>query len=129
MKGKERGAGQKSKTDGAGEAAFDADAETVYRLRIAYNGFTYTTGDLSNGGTVTLQTVETTFTLKNSEGNPIEGARVDLLKANGKGTGVKSLTGVDGVARFQVLPGFQHLFRVRYNGTTYTTDETVSIPD
>lgn len=75
--------------------------------------------------TNSLQTVKTTLTLLDHEGNGINGARVDLLKENGSGAGAREETDTvgeaAGVAAFEVLPNFRHAFRVRLNGGTLVT--------
>lgn len=88
-------------------------------------------GALSIGAVnLDLNTVLTTVTLKDHTGTPIaDRARVDLMRPNGSGTGVKAFTDegpVMGRADFEVLPGFDHSFKVQYNGL-YTV--TNIVPD
>ena len=63
-----------------------------------------------------VNTVESTVTLLGHNGDGLSGYRVDLLKENGSGAGVKETTGTNGAATFEVLPErrfFRHWRRGR----------------
>jgi hypothetical protein len=79
-----------------------------------------------------VSTVRTTLTLVDDSGDGLAGHRVDLLRENGKATGLKVETEEDGVASFEVLPGFRHSFRIHFNGGKLVTavveaDEEVTV--
>ena len=103
-------------TDTSGEVVFVLLTEESLRFRVHYNGGTL----ITNGNAV--QTLASTFTFRDSDGHPIEGARVDLLRANRSGTEIRTSTNVNGLALFEVLPGFKHRLKVYYSGGDFTTD-------
>ena len=103
-------------TNTSGEVVFVLLTEESLRFRVHYNGGTLITNRNA------VQTLASTFTFRDSDGHPIEGARVDLLRANRSGTDIRTSTNVNGLALFEVLPGFKHRLKVYYSGGDFTTD-------
>jgi hypothetical protein len=68
-----------------------------------------------------VQTHNTRIFVADHNDNPIEGVRVDLLRANGSNTGIRKNTAASGIAGFEVLPAVNVKFKVYYNGATYVT--------
>jgi len=119
---------KKENTDGSGVAAFEVLPNMQYRFMVHYRGGNFLLNNiLTDGQDDNLQTVLTSLTLNdhNGTGNPIDDARVDLLKEDESGVGVNAKTGQSGhgagIAGFEVLPNFVHKFKVSYNGGTYIT--------
>ena len=56
------------------------------------------------------------------DGNPVAGARVDLLKGDGRGTGIRANTDEFGAVSFQVLPGFEHVLKARVGSAWHATE-------
>lgn len=114
-------------TDGSGPVKFDVLPEAVHRFRVSYNGGTIVTDPVSAGGEVTVQTASTKLLLTDSEGAPINDAKVYLRKDDGKSTGTQVIkTGeqeVNGQVAYEVLPDVLHRFLIQYNGGSYTHPE------
>jgi hypothetical protein len=110
-------------TDSSGDAPFQVLPGFAHSFKIYHNGGTAITPERTAGGTSPVSTVASDFTLTDSSGSPIEGARVDLLRSNRSNTGVRTSTNSSGVAVFEVLEGYKHRFKVYYNGGDFTTEE------
>lgn len=112
-------------TDASGVAPFEVLPGFGHSFKVYHNGGTAITAEQVGGGSTAVSTIESEFTLTDSGGAPIEGARVDLLRSNRSNTGVRTSTDASGVAVFEVLEGYRHRFRVYYNGGDFTTEEVV----
>ena len=90
---------------------------TIFAAIIAAISLTHSTGAVTVGSDWSIKTFQSTVTVLDHNGDPLDGARVDLLRANGSATGKWAKTGADGsgVAGFDILPGFSHAFKVTWN--------------
>jgi hypothetical protein len=90
---------------------------TIFAAIIAVISLTHSTGAVTVGSDWSIKTFQSTVTVLDHNGDPLDGARVDLLRANGSATGKWAKTGADGsgVAGFDILPGFSHAFKVTWN--------------
>lgn len=122
VNGNERGTGLRQNTDVDGRVIFEVDPGLAYRLKVTHSGASYTTDDLAAGADVTIATIPSTVAVLGTTAGE-EGVRVDLLKPNGKGSGVRASTDASGVAAFEVLPNTEHSFKVTYAGESLTTSE------
>lgn len=117
--------GIRTHTGSDGIAGFEILPGVNVKFKIYYNGATYVTGLVPCGETVAwhLQVASGTvgIALKDSNSNPIEGARVDLLRGNGSNTGVRGYTDAAGEVEFDALPGSEHKLKVYHNGGAHVT--------
>ena len=103
----------------------------VHAFRVYHNGGSYKTpSDVTAPDPVEVQTARSTLMLIDSGGNPFTSEqRVDLLRSNSSSTGVRMYTGRDdsptGVAEFEILPDYEHRFKVYHNGGVYKTKAVV----
>jgi Tol biopolymer transport system component len=120
-----KGTGKRLNTEADGKVAFDVLNTFTHAFKVTMNGGSFTTGEDSGARSETVVAQLSTVTLIAESGVGIGGARVDLLRADGKGTGKKTTTAGDGVAGFQVLPGSSHAFKVSLNGGSAVTEQVV----
>ena len=50
---------------------------------------------------------------------------MDLLRFSGLNTGVRANTGSTGVAAFEILPGYAHMFKLYHNGGSHVTGPVI----
>ncbi|MBM4320119.1 MAG: hypothetical protein FJ125_09190, partial [Deltaproteobacteria bacterium] len=113
-----------------GVAAFEVLPGATMRLEGYYHGSRYQTAatTLVEDTLLTVHTMRFGVVLTDSQGEPIENARVNLRRANGRY--VTSLrTDALGVAAFQVFPGACMLLEVVYNGSQFRTARTCLVED
>ena len=116
-----RGAGKWAKTDALGVVGFEVLPDMVHAFKVRYNGGETTTSTVTFDEDVAIQTATSTFTLTDHSGSPIEGARVDLLKGDGKGAGKWAKTDASGQSSFEIVSGYAHGFKVSLNGGVYVS--------
>jgi hypothetical protein len=118
------------KTDMQGIASFETVPDAVHILEVDYHGDTYQTGPITvaetEGQPIPVQTLPLSLLLTDSNGIPIENARVNLRKENNAFV-TNAKTDETGTAAFEVLPNATHILEVDYHGGKYqTTMLTVS---
>jgi sugar lactone lactonase YvrE len=118
----DKSTGKNSRTDADGLVHFDVLPGFEHRFLVKLHDSTHLT-DLGTAASPTIvTTAKTALHLTTSTGAPLSGIRVDLLKEDGSGTGERTDTDTDGLASFELLPGFTHRFAVRYAGDILTTE-------
>lgn len=113
-------------TSADGKASFEVVPHSQMKLEIDYHGSTYLTGAL-DADTTPLTSVSAyalSLELKDSAGNIIPNARVNLRKADNSYV-TYVLTDGEGIASFQVVPAATMILEANYNGGTYATAATV----
>jgi 5-hydroxyisourate hydrolase-like protein (transthyretin family) len=123
--------GVRLNTDSNGAVVFEILPGYGHKFQVYHNGGTFITDLISavNQAGVTVATYESTLTLNHSGGgNSLAGIRVDLLRENESNTGIRAETNSQGVASFQVLPGYVHRFMVYHNGGSYVTAPVIPTP-
>jgi protocatechuate 3,4-dioxygenase beta subunit len=111
------------KTGADGVASFEVVPGAQMKLEIDYHGAKYATPvtTITEDTQLEVQTLLFGVHLTNTEGQPIEGARVNLRKAdNAYVTYVKTDAG--GYGGFEVVPHAVMVLEVDYQGDTYATD-------
>jgi M6 family metalloprotease-like protein len=110
-------------TDGAGTATFDVLPNAAMRLEATHNGASFTTGAVTvdEATALAVRALPLSLALAGSDGSPIANARVNLRRADSSYVAY-ALTGADGVASFDVLPGAGMRLEADFNGATYMTD-------
>ena len=115
------GAGERVDTDAKGQAAFEVLPGAEHSFRIIYNGGTSISASVIGGEDIAVQTANSALTLTDHTGAPIDSVRVDLMRANGTGAGQRENTNAAGVAGFEIVPGYEHAFKVSYNGGVWVS--------
>ncbi|MBM4320812.1 MAG: hypothetical protein FJ125_12880, partial [Deltaproteobacteria bacterium] len=111
-----------TRTGEDGEAGFEVLPGATVLLEADYHGDTYRTAavQVTQDTQLGLQTLPLQLLLVDSQGQPIADVRVNLRRASGSYV-ANALTGEDGVASFEVLPGAEMLLEADLLGTTSRT--------
>ena len=112
-------------TGADGLASFNVVPAANERLEVDYNGAQYMTAAATVNADTAIPVVAKALSMvfTSSTGAPIPGARVNLRKADGTYV-TYALTGADGTATFQVVPGASMKLEIDYNGAQYLTATT-----
>jgi hypothetical protein len=107
-------------TDGA--VAFDVLPGMAHGFEVTHQRQTWQQAAVTAGDSLILLAEEAALALTAHDGAPLPDVRVDLVDAEGRHAGARVNTDADGVARFDVLPGAQHAFRVSHLRSDWTSD-------
>ena len=122
--------GVRFNTDGDGQASFEILPDYAHKFKVYHNGGSYVTDAVTYGEGMGVQTGLSTFVLVNSATQGIGEQRVDLLRSNNSNTGIRENTvETTGIATFEVLPNYEHKFKVYHNGGSYVTEAVAFDPN
>ncbi len=120
-----------SKTDAAGYGEFEVLPNAEMKLEVDYNGAKYLTEvvtvteaiieEMQLDATVEVSTNAIAAMVTDSNGNPIENARVNLRRENGSYVTYAKTNG-SGIASFETVPGAVMKLELDYNGAKFMTE-------
>ncbi|MBU2523814.1 thrombospondin type 3 repeat-containing protein [Patescibacteria group bacterium] len=114
-----------AKTNPSGVANFEVVPNAEMKLEVDYMGATFMTNavTVTDNSQIPVQTLAYEMVFKDSNGEPIYNARINLRRANGSYVTYKK-TNSFGSAIFQVVPNANMKMEVDYNGDQYMTAAT-----